>query len=149
MSTTSDVQFGTGDASFRAAGGETGLARLVEDFYSIMDELEGALCVRRLYPRDLVESRQRLAAFLCGWLGGPRRYAEDYGRISIPQFHTRWTVGEAERDAWLKCMELAIARQGYTDAFAEYLLIQLRVPAERILQAGQQACPRQSTTTVI
>jgi hemoglobin len=149
MSTTSDVPFGTGDASFQAAGGESGLARLVEDFYLIMDELEDARCVRHLYPRDLAESRKRLAAFLCGWLGGPRRYAEHYGSISIPQFHTRWTVGEAERDAWLKCMELAIARQGYTDAFADYLLIQLRVPAERILQAGRPACPGQLTTTVI
>ena len=61
MSTTSDVPFGTGDASFQAAGGESGLARLVEDFYLIMDELEDARCVRHLYPRDLAESRKRLA----------------------------------------------------------------------------------------
>jgi len=134
------------DASFQAAGGESGLARLVKDFYQIMDEHADAICVRRLYPHDLTESRKRLAAFLCGWLGGPRRYAEHYGSISIPNFHTRWMVGEAERDAWLNCMALAIAKQGYTDVFADYLLSQLRVPAERILQAGQRACPAQPTT---
>ena len=146
MSTTFSAPFGMGDASFQAAGGESGLTRLVEAFYQIMDEREDAICVRRLYPRDLVESRKRLAAFLCGWLGGPRRYAEHYGSISIPQFHTRWMVGEAERDAWLKCMALAIAKQGYTYAFANYLLIQLRIPAERILQAGQRVCPVQPST---
>lgn len=69
MSETSDYSFGIADASFLAAGGEPGIARLVTDFYRIMDEHEGAACVRRLYPHDLSESRLRLAAFLCSWLG--------------------------------------------------------------------------------
>ncbi|WP_417791886.1 group II truncated hemoglobin [Stutzerimonas xanthomarina] len=146
MSTNLSAPFGVGDASFQAAGGESGLTRLVEDFYRIMDEREDAACVRRLYPDDLDESRKRLGAFLCGWLGGPRRYAERYGSISIPQFHTRWSVGEAERDAWLSCMAHAITKQGYSDEFAGYLLAQLRIPAERILQAGQRVCPIQPTT---
>lgn len=141
MSTGPSVSFGVADASYQAAGGEAGLSRLVEDFYRIMDERESAACVRRLYPQDLSEPRARLAAFLSGWLGGPRRYAERYGGINIPQFHTRWAVGEQERDAWLECMAQATARQGYAPEFARYLLAQLRVPAERILQAGQQRCP--------
>ena len=37
-------------------------------------------------------------------------------------------------------MEQAIARQPFTPEFAEYLLRQLRVPAERIRQV-QAACP--------
>lgn len=141
MNTLSAVPYGIADASFQAAGGETGIERLVADFYRIMDETEAAACVRQLYPQDLCESRERLVAFLCGWLGGPRCYAEKFGSISIPQFHTRWKVGEAERDAWLECMAQAIARQRYPADFANYLLAQLRVPAERILQAGQRACP--------
>ena len=141
MSTISRVPFGVGDASFQAAGGEAGIEHLVADFYRIMDETKSAACVRRLYPDDLSESHERLAAFLSGWLGGPRRYAEKFGSISIPHFHTRWTVGETERDTWLDCMALAIARQAYAADFAAYLLAQLRIPAERILQAGQQRCP--------
>ncbi len=141
MSEIGTLPFGTADASFIAAGGELGIVRLVTDFYRIMDEHEGAACVRRLYPDDLGESRERLAAFLCGWLGGPRRYAERYGSINIPQFHSGWMVGEAEREAWLDCMALAIARQPYTADFASYLLTQLRIPAERIAQASRLACP--------
>lgn len=135
--------FGVGDASFQAAGGEPGLHRLVADFYAVMDESPQAATVRALYPADVSEAQDRLASFLCGWLGGPKRYAEKYGGISIPQFHTRWQVGEAERDAWLFCMEQAIARQPYTRAFSEYLLRQLRVPAERIRQV-QATCPAHS-----
>ncbi len=134
------LAFGVGDASFQAAGGEIGLHQLVADFYKVMEEAPQAAVVRAMYPPDVNEAQDRLASFLSGWLGGPKRYAEKYGGISIPQFHTRWQVGEAERDAWLFCMEQAIARQPYTPEFAEYLLRQLRVPAERIRQV-QAACP--------
>jgi hemoglobin len=140
MSLDQGPAFGVGDASFQAAGGEPGLQRLVADFYQVMEQAPQAAKVRAMYPEDVSEARDRLASFLSGWLGGPKRYAEKYGSISIPQFHTRWQVGEAERDAWLFCMEQAIARQPYTPAFAEYLLRQLRVPAERIRQV-QAACP--------
>lgn len=136
MNTPTESTFGVGDASFQAAGGSAGIERLVDDFYRIMDESEAAQNVRSLYPEDLTLAREKLAAFLSGWLGGPRRYAEKFGSISIPQFHTRWAVGEAERDAWLGCMQQAIALQPYSAAFADYLLTQLRVPAERIRQAG-------------
>ena len=145
MNTPNEPQFGVGDASYQAAGGSAGIERLVADFYRIMDESEAAQSVRGMYPQDLTLAREKLAAFLSGWLGGPRRYAEKYGSISIPQFHTRWTVGEAERDAWLECMQQAIALQPYSPAFADYLLTQLRVPAERIRQAGlaiRPATPR-------
>ena len=132
--------FGVGDASFRAAGGELGLQRLVADFYRIMEQAPEAATIRAMYPEQLDEAGEKLAAFLSGWLGGPRRYAERYGSIGIPQFHTRWAVGEAERDAWLHCMQQAIARQPWSPQFAEYLLRQLRVPAERI-RLAQAPCP--------
>lgn len=141
MHKISSVPFGVGDASFQAAGGEAGLERLVRDFYLIMDEHENAMSVRRLYPENLDESRERLTAFFCGWLGGPRRYAEKFGSINIPQFHRRWVVGPTERDTWLQCMAQAVARQHYSADFANYLLMQLQVPAERIVQAGSCACP--------
>ncbi len=126
------MRFGDGDASFQAAGGEAGVARLVDDFYRIMDEWPEAARIRAMHPEDLAESRDKLARFLCGWLGGPRRYAEKYGTISIPGAHAHLEIGAAERDAWLGCMERAIALQSYPPGFAEYLLEQLRFPAERI-----------------
>lgn len=137
-STPQDRPFGQGDASFQAAGGIEGIERLVDDFYTYMDTLPEAATVRALHQQDLDEVRDKLARFLCGWLGGPRRYAEKYGPISIPQAHTRWPIGEAESAAWLLCMEKAIARQPYTAEFADYLLTQLRVPAGRIVQVQKR-----------
>jgi hemoglobin len=124
--------FGSGDASFQAAGGVEGIERLVGHFYRIMDEAPEARVIRAMHPADLAESRDKLARFLCGWLGGPRRYAEKYGSISIPGVHAHLAIDEAERDAWLSCMGQAIALQGYSPEFGEYLLAQLGKPAQRI-----------------
>jgi hemoglobin len=129
--------FGVGDASYQAAGGIDGLRRLVDDFYRLMDQLPEADALRRMHPQSLDAARDKLACFLSGWLGGPRLFNEKYGAISIPAFHAQWPIDQAGSDAWLNCMAQAIELQGYTPEFAEYLLTQLRVPAQRIVQASQ------------
>ena len=126
--------WGTLDASFREAGGIPGIEKLVNDFYDQMETLPEARIIRAMHPHDLTESRDKLARFLCGWMGGPRRYAERYGAINIPGAHQHLAIGDAERDAWLLCMENAIAMQSYEPGFASYLLKQLRIPAERVRQ---------------
>jgi hemoglobin len=134
-----EPKFGVKDASFNAAGGVDGIRKLVDDFYEIMDETEDAAIIRRMHPADLTGSRDKLARFLCGWLGGPRLYTEKYGPISIPNVHARFGIGEAERDAWLACMERAVARQSFSPEFAAYLMAQLRIPAQRIVVTCAQS----------
>jgi len=123
--------YGVGDASFQAAGGEAGLRKLVDDFYDAMDQLPEAAKIRAMHPVDLTVTRDKLTRFLCGWLGGPKLYAERYGSIIIPQAHRRFEIGPAERDAWLACMREALKNQPYAAEFKQYLLEQLYVPAER------------------
>jgi len=125
--------FGSGDASFNAAGGETGVRRLVDDFYDAMEAAPIAQKIRAMHPADLEISRDKLARFLCGWLNGPNRYREKYGAISIPGAHAHLSIGPDERDAWLYCMEQAIAKQPYVDPFKTYLYAQLSVPANRVV----------------
>ncbi|MGB1580523.1 MAG: globin, partial [Nevskiales bacterium] len=83
-------------------------------------------------------SRDKLARFLCGWMGGPRRYAEKYGPINIPGAHSHLGIGPAERDQWLHCMEEALAMQDYPDSLKQYLAEQLAVPAGRILAVSEK-----------
>lgn len=124
-------RYGDGDASFQAAGGQAGIRKLVDDFYDVMDQHTDADRIRKMHPRDLEESRDKLALFLCGWLGGPRLFREKYGPISIPQAHSHLRIDAADRDSWLMCMEEALKRQPYAEDFKQYMLIQLAVPAER------------------
>lgn len=133
--------YGTADASYQAAGGIEGIRRLVNDFYDIMDSWAPARTIRRMHADDLSQSRDKLACFLSGWLGGPRLFQERYGSISIPMFHASWPIGDAERDAWIGCMAQAIGLQPYAPEFKEYLLRQLRVPAERIVAVQRKATP--------
>lgn len=134
---SSNPPYGVGDASYQAAGGIDGLRRLVDDFYRLMDELPEAAALRGMHPQSLEQSRDKLACFLSGWLGGPKLFSEKYGSIAIPSFHAQWPIDEARSGMWLDCMERAIALQDYSPDFAEYLLAQLRVPAERIVQASR------------
>jgi hemoglobin len=126
------MAYGDGDATFLACGGVEGIRRLVEDFYAKMDTLPEATRIRDLHPRDLEISIDKLARFLSGWTGGPKLFSEKYGPIKIPIFHRHLPVGEAERDAWLLCMERALAIQDFPDDLKQYMLEQLFVPADRI-----------------
>ena len=132
--TNNKYGYGKGANSYRAAGEIEGITRLVDDFYAIMDVLPEAKIIRAMHPQDLSESRKKLTYFLSGWLGGPRLYAQYFGGISIPGVHQHLAIGDTERDAWLFCMQKAIDVQDYQDSFKEYLIAQLKVPAERIKQ---------------
>lgn len=125
--------FGIGDTSYQAAGGESGIRQLVDAFYDEMEIEPAAAHVRSMHPTDLTTSRDKLARFLCGWMNGPNRYREKYGPISIPGSHAHLSISPRERDAWLLCMERAIAKQPYSDAFRHYLYAQLSVPANRVV----------------
>ncbi len=128
----STQSYGTLDASFQAAGGENGIFKLVNDFYDYMEQLPESQHIKEMHPADLRVSRDKLFRFLCGWLGGPRLYREKYGPISIPAAHAHLTIGHEEKNAWLLCMQKAIADQDYADDFKVYLLEQLKIPAERV-----------------
>lgn len=126
--------YGDNDSSYIAAGREDGIRRLVDSFYAIMETLPEARDIRAMHADDLTVAREKLTCFLCGWLGGPREYAGRYGPISIPQVHHHLNIGTAERDAWMRCMRHAIAKQPYAPSFQRYLLEQFALPAERIRQ---------------
>jgi hemoglobin len=126
--------YGVGDNSYQAAGELTGIIKLVDDFYDNMDTFSEAATIRKMHPKDSTASRKKLTYFLSGWMGGPRLYTDHYGPISIPGFHKNFAIGDAERDAWLLCMQKAIAAQPYQDSFKEYLFAQITIPAERVKQ---------------
>lgn len=130
--------YGFSDTSFQAAGGIDGIRQLVDDFYLEMDALPEAVIIRKMHKIDLSESRDKLTLFLCGWMGGPGLYHEKYGSINIPRDHAHLPIGETERDAWLLCMERAIAKQNYSPEFSTYLLAQLKIPAERIFATSKK-----------
>jgi hemoglobin len=132
MNDQTDRPYGTGDASFRAAGGEAGIRRLVDCFFDRMGSDPRFATIYAMHPEDKDVSRDKLARFLCGWLGGPKLYHEKYGAIGIPRVHAHLAIATAERDQWLTCMQESVEEQPFAADFRQYLMEQLFVPAEAV-----------------
>ncbi|MDP2317632.1 MAG: group II truncated hemoglobin [Pseudomonadota bacterium] len=97
------------DTLYDALGGDPVVRRLVDRFYDHMDVLDEARTIRAMHPADLGESRDKLYWFLSGWLGGPSLYIERKGHPRLRARHLPFAVDTAARDAWMRCMDLALA----------------------------------------
>lgn len=93
---------------FRRIGGTDSVDRLVEAFYARMDALPAAKAIRTLHADDLSATKEVLKRYLGEWMGGPPLYSRERGHPRLRQRHLRFKIGEAERDAWLACMQGAL-----------------------------------------
>lgn len=117
---------------YERLGGEAGLRRLVDRFYDLMDRSPEAARIRALHPTDLTSSREKLYLFLSGWLGGPSLYIARYGHPRLRARHLPFPIGEAEREAWLLCMERALAEFDLDRELRAELLHTLRQTADHM-----------------
>lgn len=100
---------------YELVGGREATVALAEAFYDAMDATEPALA--KLHELDDAgrvsrRSRDRFALFLVGWLGGPQEYMEKHGHPRLRMRHAHVRVDEAMRDAWVRCMTLAMDQCG-------------------------------------
>jgi len=117
---------------YERLGGEPAVRKLVDRFYELMDTLPEAKGIRALHPGDLSGSRDKLFMFLSGWLGGPQLYINEYGHPRLRARHLPFAIGEAERDAWLLCMERALAETEMEELLRSHLLQSLRKTADHM-----------------
>ena len=91
---------------YEAVGGEEFFTRLVHRFYQgVADDP----VLRPVYPaKDLGPAEEHLRLFLMQYWGGPRTYDELRGHPRLRMRHARFAIGEAERDAWLHHMRVAL-----------------------------------------
>ena len=89
-------------------GGERAVRALVDRFYDLMDLEPRFAALRAIHPQSLEGSRDKLYWFLSGWLGGPDLYQQRHGHPRLRMRHFPYSIGIAERDAWLECMRQAM-----------------------------------------
>jgi hemoglobin len=97
---------------YEAIGGGDAVARLVQCFYAAMDGLPEMAALRALHPPELAPVREVLTRYLSEWMGGPALYASERGQPRLRKRHLPFTIGPAERDAWMTCMRAALASMG-------------------------------------
>lgn len=93
---------------YDAVGGEPFFVALVDRFYQGVetDPLLGPL-----YPQDDMEgARRRLHLFLMQYFGGPTTYSQERGHPRLRMRHIPFTVGEAERNAWVDHMRSSLEK---------------------------------------
>lgn len=93
---------------YELIGGETGLRKLVERFYDLLDSSPEAAQIRAIHPKSLKGSREKFFMFLSGWSGGPQLYIEKYGHPRLRMRHAPFSIGAVERDQWRWCMNKSL-----------------------------------------
>ncbi len=114
-----------GSTPFALIGGQNTVDRLVDRFYDLMDSLPEAQVIRDLHPQDLGNIREVLKKYLAQWLGGPTTYSEERGHPRLRARHLPFSIGDAERDAWMFCMRQAMAEVVTDVAVREAILDKL------------------------
>ena len=103
------------ETPFAWIGGESQVHALVDRFYDLMDLEPGYTALRAAHGTELANAREKLKMFLTGWLGGPQRYTDQFGHPRLRMRHMPFSIGIAERDQWVACMDQAM-QETHVDA---------------------------------
>jgi hemoglobin len=91
---------------YAEVGGAPVFHAIVARFYEQVADDE---VLRPLYPEeDLGPAEVRFRMFLEQYWGGPRTYSDQRGHPRLRMRHSPFKIGPIERDAWLKCMRIAV-----------------------------------------
>jgi hemoglobin len=91
---------------YEEMGGHATFEQLVSHFYALVavDPI-----LRPMYPDDDFKgAAERLLMFLEQYWGGPTTYGERRGHPRLRMRHALFSIGEVERDAWLRNMRSAV-----------------------------------------
>jgi hemoglobin len=114
-------------------GGAPVFEKIVARFY---EEVRDDAVLRPLYPEeDLGPAEVRLRMFLEQYWGGPRTYSEQRGHPRLRMRHFPFTIGPIERDAWLRCMRIAVDEAGLDTAHRDQLWQYLEYAAASMVNA--------------
>jgi hemoglobin len=107
------------ESELYAAIGQEGFGRLVAAFYR---QIPGDDILGPIYPADdLPGAEQRLRDFLVGRFGGPAVYIEQRGHPRLRMRHAPFSIGQPERDRWVRLMHRAMDEAALPDEVARVL----------------------------
>lgn len=121
------------ESFYEAVGGEQVFHRLVARFY---EEVAKDEVVRPLYPEeDLGPAEERFRMFLMQYWGGPHTYSERRGHPRLRMRHAPFAIGPIERDAWLRCMRIAVDEADLSDEHRRQLWAYFEMAANSLMNS--------------
>jgi hemoglobin len=115
---------------YEAIGGDEAVRALSEAFYDRIEAESPSL--RAMLPRNTATSRRKLYEFLSGWMGGPQLYIEKRGHPRLRVRHFPFTIGGAEAEEWVRCMEAAMDDVGVGGELRRFLSSRFAISAEHL-----------------
>jgi len=113
--------------------GQEGFNRLTAAFY---EGVAADPLLRPLYPDEELEpARRRLTLFLMQYWGGPRTYSDQRGHPRLRMRHAPFTIGPIERDAWLRCMRVAVDEARVPEPYRTQLWEYLEMAAQSMVNS--------------
>jgi hemoglobin len=94
---------------YERIGGAVVIDRVVESFYAAMDTMPQAKTIRDMHADNLGGVKTVLKKYLSEWTGGPVLYSPEKGHPRMRQRHMGFPIDNAARDAWMACMDRALA----------------------------------------
>jgi hemoglobin len=118
---------------YDAVGGQETFHRIVARFYAEVAKDE---ILRPLYPdEDLGPAEEKLRLFLVQYWGGPHTYSEARGHPRLRMRHAPFEIGPLQRDAWLRCMRIAVDEAELTEAQRTQLWEYLEMAANSLMNS--------------
>lgn len=109
---------------YEMMGGDDVARKLARKFYEVMaTESPALLRLHQLGPDGLVSERtqERFERFLVEWLGGPKEFSPHFGHPRLRMRHGHVSVNIEMRDAWVRCMSLAMDQVGVVGDVRSFL----------------------------
>jgi len=121
------------ESFYDAVGGEETFHRIIARFYAEVAKDE---VLRPVYPEeDLGPAEERLRLFLMQYWGGPHTYSDRRGHPRLRMRHAPFSIGPIERDAWLRCMRVAVDEAGLSDQHRQQLWTYLEMAANSLMNS--------------
>ncbi|HEY3258716.1 MAG TPA: globin [Pseudonocardiaceae bacterium] len=118
---------------YEEVGGQQTFHKIVDRFYELVstDEL-----LRPLYPgEDLAPAADKLRMFLEQYWGGPHTYSQLRGHPRLRMRHAPFPIGPEQRDAWLRCMRIAVDEADLPEAHRAVLWNYLEMAAHSLVNS--------------
>jgi hemoglobin len=123
----------TPETFYAAVGGEETFRRIIGRFYAEVAKDE---VLRPLYPDDdLGPAEEKLRLFLMQYWGGPHTDSERRGHPRLRMRHAPFVIGPIERDAWLRCMRVAVDEAGLAEHQRRQLWEYLEMAANSLVNS--------------
>lgn len=120
---------------YEAIGGEPKIDKLVEAFYRRVAKHPDLIPI---FPDDLTEVARKQKQFLTQFFGGPPLYIQEHGHPMMRRRHLRFPITPTRRNAWLSCMESALAEAEIEEPFRSAMFERLSLTANHMMNTPEE-----------